>query len=117
VDDNSPDETAEAVRALSRADARICVVHRMGRRGLSTACVEGMLASSAPYPAAMDTDLQHDETQLPLMFADLSKGDLDIVVSSRYVSGGSLGEWTADRARMSKLVTRLSRFVCHNAPG
>jgi dolichol-phosphate mannosyltransferase len=111
VDDNSPDDTAESVRALSRDDARIRVVHRIGRRGLSTACVEGMLASSAPYLAVMDADLQHDEALLPVMFAELRKGELDIVVASRYVAGGSLGEWGADRARMSKFATFLSRLV------
>jgi dolichol-phosphate mannosyltransferase len=111
VDDNSPDDTAEAVRALSRADSRIRVVHRIGRRGLSTACVEGMLASSAPYLAVMDADLQHDETLLPLMLNDLRGGDLDIVVGSRYVEGGSLGEWAADRARKSRLATSLARLV------
>ena len=111
VDDNSPDDTAQAVRALGRDDARIRVVHRVGRRGLSTACVEGMLASSAPYVAVMDADLQHDEALLPQMFADLHQGDLDVVVGSRYVEGGSLGDWAADRARKSKLATRLSRLI------
>ena len=111
VDDNSPDDTAEAVRALSRDDARIRVVHRIGRRGLSTACVEGMLASSAPYLAVMDADLQHDEALLPLMLGDLRSGSLDIVVGSRYVEGGGLGEWTADRTRKSQLATRLARLV------
>jgi dolichol-phosphate mannosyltransferase len=113
VDDNSPDDTARTVRELSRNDARIRVVHRIGRRGLSSACIEGMLASSAPYLAVMDADLQHDEMLLPLMLGDLSDGDLDIVIGSRYASGGSVGDWAADRARMSKLATRLSRLLVH----
>lgn len=112
VDDNSPDGTADLIRTLARKDSRIRIIHRVGRRGLSTACVEGMLASSAPYLAVMDADLQHDETLLPQMYHDL-EGDrnLDIVIGSRYVDDGSLGEWAENRARMSRLATRLSRLV------
>src|SRR5688500_3143389 len=71
-----------------------------------------MLASSAPFLAVMDADLQHDETLLPMMYRDLeSDSNLDIVIGSRYVGDGSLGEWTKDRARMSRFATRLSRLV------
>jgi dolichol-phosphate mannosyltransferase len=111
VDDNSPDDTARVVRELNREDGRIRVVHRIGRRGLSSACIEGMLASGAPYLAVMDADLQHDETLLPRMLDDLRKHELDLVIGSRYAAGGSLGEWAADRARISKLATALSRLV------
>src|SRR4051812_39515176 len=65
VDDNSPDGTADIVRGLAQKDHRIRIVQRIGRRGLSTACIEGMMASTAPYLAVMDADLQHDETLLP----------------------------------------------------
>src|SRR5580692_5442953 len=54
VDDNSPDGTAEAVKAIAAADARIRCLKRVGRRGLAGACIEGMLASSAPYVAVID---------------------------------------------------------------
>src|SRR4051812_47893978 len=47
VDDDSPDGTARTVRHLGKEDARVRCVHRLSRRGLSTACIEGMLASSA----------------------------------------------------------------------
>jgi dolichol-phosphate mannosyltransferase len=49
VDDNSPDGTAQAVREMAQADRRVRCIQRIGRRGLSTACIEGMLASSAPH--------------------------------------------------------------------
>ena len=60
VDDNSPDGTAQAVREMAQADRRVRCIQRIGRRGLSTACIEGMLASSAPIVAVIDADLQHD---------------------------------------------------------
>src|SRR5674476_167435 len=59
VDDNSPDGTAEAVKAIGAADMRVRCIRRVGRRGLAGACIEGMLSSSAPYVAVMDADLQH----------------------------------------------------------
>ena len=85
VDDDSPDATWQQVRAIGRNDRRVRVLQRVGRRGLSSACIEGMLSTSAPYLAVIDGDLQHDETRLALMLATLKGGDLDIVVGSRYV--------------------------------
>jgi len=111
VDDDSPDGTSDTIRHLARFDARIRCLHRIGRRGLSSACVEGMLASSAPVVAVMDADLQHDERLLRPMLDTLRSEGLDIVVGSRYVSGGGLGEWNETRARFSRIATALSRVV------
>src|SRR2546426_11756819 len=69
VDDDSPDGTASEVRDIARADPRVRCLQRIGRRGLSSACIEGMMAASAPTIAVMDADLQHDETILPRMLA------------------------------------------------
>src|SRR5882757_10840670 len=85
VDDNSPDGTWEVVRGLARQDPRVRCVRRIGRRGLSGACIEGILASSAPYAAVIDADLQHDETQLPKMAGLLQSGEAELVVGSRYI--------------------------------
>ncbi len=113
VDDDSPDGTADLVRELGRTDGRVRCVQRIGRRGLSSACIEGMLASTAPYLAVIDADLQHDETLLPRMLNALKAGNTDIVVGSRYLAAGGLGDWHASRARISRLATRLSRLVLH----
>ncbi|HZP07517.1 MAG TPA: glycosyltransferase family 2 protein [Terracidiphilus sp.] len=111
VDDDSPDGTAARVREISRHDPRVRCLQRIGRRGLSSACTEGMLASSAPYVAVMDGDGQHDETVLRRMLEILREGTADIVVGSRYVDGGGIGEWNASRAKMSRFATHLSRLV------
>jgi dolichol-phosphate mannosyltransferase len=111
VDDDSPDGTAEVVRSMARADPRVRCIHRIGRRGLSSACIEGVMASSAPYVAVMDADLQHDEAILPRMLESLQHDGLDIAVGSRYVAGGSIGQWNDSRARISRLATRLSHLV------
>lgn len=109
VDDNSPDDTAGVVRALAWDDPRVRVVHRVGRRGLSSACVEGILATAAPFVAVMDADLQHDEAILLPMLRRLRGGGTDLVVGSRYVEGGCTGEWSRRRAAMSIAATRIAQ--------
>jgi len=111
VDDDSPDGTADAVRELGRSDRRVRCIQRIGRRGLASACIEGLLSSSAPYQAVMDADLQHDERLLPRMLDALQGGAVDLVVGSRYARGGGVGEWQESRARMSRFATRLSGLV------
>ncbi|MBO9713682.1 glycosyltransferase family 2 protein [Sphingomonas sp.] len=112
VDDNSPDGTADAARELARADARIRVIQRIGRRGLSTACIEGMCATAAPVVAVIDGDMQHDETLLPRMLDALqADAGLDVVVGSRFVDGGGTGDWDRDRVAKSAFATRLSQQI------
>jgi len=112
VDDDSPDGTAEIVRAIARTDPRVRVIQRIQRRGLASACVEGMLSSAAPFLAVMDADLQHDEQILPHMLDAIKTQDLDIVVGSRNVKGGSMGKFAPWRVALSALGRRLSDAVC-----
>jgi dolichol-phosphate mannosyltransferase len=109
VDDNSPDATWQVVRELSRRDARVRCIRRIGRRGLSGACIEGILAASAPYAAVIDADLQHDETQLPKMLQLLQDGAAELVVGSRYVEGGSAASFNKQRAGASAFATEIAR--------
>jgi dolichol-phosphate mannosyltransferase len=109
VDDNSPDGTAAAARALGLNDARVRCIRRIGRRGLAGACLEGMLASQARYVAVMDADLQHDESLLTGMLDRLRQDDVDLVVASRYVDGGSAESFSALRAKVSRWATDVAR--------
>jgi dolichol-phosphate mannosyltransferase len=112
VDDNSPDGTSILVREIGVRDPRVRGIQRIGRRGLASACIEGMLASNAPYLAVMDADLQHDERLLPAMLETLRSSDAELVVGSRYMAGGSTGLGLAGvRKALSRLATRLSRWV------
>ncbi len=113
VDDNSPDGTAAAVRALGESDARVRCIRRIGRRGLAGACLEGMLASQARFVAVMDADLQHDETLLGTMLARLRPGDVDLAVASRYVGAGSAAALAGRRASYSRWSTVLARRLLH----
>jgi dolichol-phosphate mannosyltransferase len=111
VDDDSPDGTAELVRALGRERPHVRCVQRLGRRGLSSAVIEGFLASSSPCLAVIDGDLQHDERLLPAMLELIETDATDLVVGSRYASGGSVGQWDERRAAMSRFATWLSSLV------
>ncbi|WP_029041743.1 glycosyltransferase [Cucumibacter marinus] len=112
VDDDSRDGTAELVKqaALARADLRC--IHRFGRRGLSSACIEGMAASAAPYVAVIDADHQHDETVLPRMLEKARSEGLDIVVASRFAEAGSAeGGLSSIRQKGSKLANAIAGLV------
>ena len=109
VDDNSPDGTADLVREIGQKDIRVRVVHRIGRRGLSSAVIEGMLATSAPILAVVDGDLQHDEMALPKMVAAIENDEADIAIGTRYAKGGSVGEWDKLRHRASQGATWLGQ--------
>ena len=111
VDDDSPDGTADAVRAMTHRDRRVRLIHRIGRRGLSSACVEGALSSGAPYLAVIDGDLQHDETLLPEMLRKLKQERLDIVVGSRYARGGGVGDWSDRRKFLSRVASQAAKLI------
>ena len=109
VDDNSPDGTSDIVREMGQSDTRIRCLQRVGRRGLSSAVIEGMLATAAPVVAVVDGDMQHDETKLSEMLDKLWAEDVDLVVGSRYMEGGGFGDWSAKRRKMSEFATAMAK--------
>jgi dolichol-phosphate mannosyltransferase len=112
VDDDSPDGTAEAVKALARDDPRVSCLRRIGRRGLAGAVMEGALASAAPWILVMDADGQHDEGLIAAMLDRAAVGDVDVVVASRYIDVGSAdGGFSRTRRRGSLLAIRLAQLA------
>lgn len=89
VDDNSPDKTSKIILQEAKEDRRIRCIRRIGRRGLSSAVIEGMLSSSSAIIAVMDGDLQHNPASLLKMFFHITEENADLVVASRYKKGGS----------------------------
>ena len=112
VVDDALDGTEDFLRERAQRDRRVRLLQRIGRRGLASACIEGMLASSAPHLAVIDADLQHDEKLLPEMLAAAREGGADLVVASRYMEGASTGDLAPERVRMSRLASRLSAVLC-----
>ena len=111
VDDNSPDGTAAEAKALAASDDRVRCIKRLGRRGLASACIEGIMSSAATYVVVIDADLQHDERILPRMLSLLTNDSADLVIGSRYVPGGSAAAFAASRASVSRLATNIARML------
>ncbi|CAK0772843.1 dolichol-phosphate mannosyltransferase [Gammaproteobacteria bacterium] len=110
VDDDSPDGTAETIGRLAKRDSRIRLIHRIGRKGLSSAVIEGMMASTTEYVALMDADLQHDETLLPTMLDTLRSNNSDLIIASRYMETASTGELPIYRRSLSVAAIRLTEL-------
>ena len=111
VDDGSTDMTQLKVEAMAHSDRRVRILRRIGRRGLSSAVIEGFLSSSAPVVAVIDGDMQHDETILPDLYRAIAADMADIAIGTRYAEGGSVGEWAERRARISRFATRLADLI------
>ena len=91
VDDNSPDGTSFEIKNFIKTSSKIHLIHRVGRRGLSGAIIEGIFAARSELVAVMDCDLQHDETKLINMLDLFSKdASLDIVIGSRFTTDGEI---------------------------
>jgi dolichol-phosphate mannosyltransferase len=111
VDDDSPDGTAAVARKIGESDIRVRCLRRVGRRGLSGACLEGMLASQARFAAVIDADLQHDEKLLKPMLMKMRDGATDVVIGTRYAEGGSTGDFSSGRKWISVTATRVANLV------
>ncbi|MDA9918382.1 glycosyltransferase family 2 protein [Erythrobacter sp.] len=112
VDDDSKDGTADEARALAQADHRIRVIQRIGRRGLSSAAIEGFCATAAPFVAVMDADHQHDPLLLPKMLTALNSKEADICVASRFAEGASTKDWAEpEREKLSGMANAVARRI------
>jgi dolichol-phosphate mannosyltransferase len=113
VDDDSKDGSLEVLLRLARENPRVRFIRRIGRRGLASACLEGMASSCADVFAVMDCDLQHDETILPDMLRAFEEDPtLELAVGSRYTGrGGGTGEWSKSRVFVSRFATHLGSVV------
>lgn len=108
VDDDSPDGTWKVATEFAARRTRIKVLRRIGKKGLSSAVVDGFDAAHGTILAVMDADGQHDASLLPTLVSAIERG-ADVAVGSRYVPGGSVGGWVADRRIISSIGTFLAR--------
>ncbi len=110
VDDSSPDGTAAEAYRLSM-EYPLKVVIREGKLGLSSAVLEGVRYAEGEYVVVMDADLQHPPEVIPKLLTRALREGCDIVVASRYVKGGSVGEWSFVRKAVSKGATYIARAL------
>lgn len=112
VDDDSPDLTWQVAEAAKREYPSLRVIRRLCSRGLSTAVLQGFAASSGDILVVMDADGQHDAALLPALASLIETGASDISIASRYMEGGSVGEWDSYRQALSRCATRIVIRLC-----
>ena len=112
VDDNSPDGTGRIADDLAAANPNIAVLHRAAKSGIGPAYIAGFstaLATQSDLVVAMDADGSHSPADLERMLT--SAEDADLVIGSRYVSGGSTVGWPATRRMLSRFGGIYARTV------
>ncbi|HUY63828.1 MAG TPA: polyprenol monophosphomannose synthase [Acidimicrobiales bacterium] len=105
VDDGSPDGTAEIAERVGKELGAVEVLRRAQKSGLGSAYRAGFawgLERGWDVLVEMDADLSHDPDALPALVAPLADGHVDLVVGSRYVSGGSIPNWKWHRRLLSQ---------------
>jgi dolichol-phosphate mannosyltransferase len=115
IDDNSPDGTADVIRSLANKYPASVVV-RTDKRGLASAVVDGFRLAKGELVAVMDADLQHPPSVLPRLVEAIAAG-ADLSIGSRYVPGGSVGNWSATRRLISKGAVFLSHLLLPSTRG
>jgi dolichol-phosphate mannosyltransferase len=112
VDDNSPDGTGEIGDRLAAAHEDVAVLHRPRKEGLGPAYIAGFreaLAGGAELVVEMDCDFSHDPAYLPRLLEAAERADL--VIGSRYVPGGAVGDWGPLRRAVSRGGSLYSRLM------
>ena len=119
VDDGSPDGTGQLADALAAADPRIRVHHRAAKQGLGRAYLDGFgraLDSGATIVVQMDADFSHDPAALPALIAPVQADEADLVIGSRYTSGGGVVDWGIGRRLISRGGSLFARTVLGLSP-
>ncbi|MCP5503030.1 MAG: glycosyltransferase family 2 protein [Leptospiraceae bacterium] len=108
VDDDSPDLTWKIARDKFEDDISVRVIRRVGKKGLSSAVIDGMSVARGKYLGVIDADMQHDESILPRMLKEME--EYEVVIGSRKVEDGGYGEWGFIRKMMSKGATLVAKI-------
>ena len=115
VDDNSPDKTWELVKNYSLNDPKVILIHRINKRGLTSAFNDGIDKATGDYVAWMDCDLCHPPELLGTLLKNLD--NCDAVVASRFVEGGKDGrDGTYQFQRfLSIVLSKISYLITRNS--
>ena len=111
IDDSSPDGTAEIVKKLREDYDNILLFVRPAKLGLGTAITTGFqlilsLKNQPDYIITMDADYSHNPRDIPKLL-DMAKRGYDLVIGSRYCSGGKIVGWN----RVRWLVSRVANLI------
>jgi dolichol-phosphate mannosyltransferase len=118
IDDNSPDGTGAWCDLRAAADPRVHCLHRAGKLGLGTAIIAGMeyaIEGGYRYVLNMDADFSHHPRHLPALVAGMQQAvgspAADVMIGSRYVTGGVIEGWSLGRHIMSRGVNAYARLM------
>ena len=115
IDDGSPDGTARIVKDLQlKFPGQLFIEERRGKQGLGTAYIHGFkwaLARGYQYIFEMDADFSHNPNDLPRLYDACKNGGADVAIGSRYVKGGGMVNWPADRRALSKGGSLYTRMI------
>ena len=115
IDDNSPDGTGRLAEELSQELPFVSVLHRRQKEGLGPAYIAGFkqaLADGAELILEMDCDFSHDPADVPRLIATAEEG-ADLVLGSRYVPGGGVGNWGLIRRAISRGGSLYTELFLH----
>ena len=119
VDDNSPDGTSALVGVYARKHPWVHLLTRSRKEGLGPAYFEGFrfaVQHKAMKVIQMDSDFSHDPAALPgLLAVGNADPTLDLIIGSRYVSGGKTEHWGLHRRLLSRWGNRYARWVLRSA--
>ncbi|GHT35966.1 dolichol-phosphate mannosyltransferase [Planctomycetales bacterium] len=113
IDDNSPDGTGNWVSEKMKSENRLKYIPRSGKLGLGTATIEAMkyaVENGYDYLLNMDADLSHQPRYIPVIYRKAEEG-FDVVIGSRYVSGGGTENWSFTRRLMSRCINLYARIL------
>lgn len=119
VDDASPDGTGRIADELAAVDSRIRVRHRAGKAGLGRAYLDGFrvaLDGGAAVVVQMDADWSHDPATLPALVGPALSDEADLVIGSRYTTGGGVEDWGLGRRVISRGGSLFARAVLRLSP-
>jgi len=85
------------------------VIHRKAKKGLASAILNGIQNSRGETIVVMDSDFSHPPQIIPKMIEALKQYQCDLVVASRYITGGNIHGWTTKRKIMSKIATFIAK--------
>lgn len=112
VDDNSPDGTAEAVKAIQQTNNRILLMERPGKMGLGTAYCQGfahVISLGYDIIMEMDADFSHDPADIPRFLKEIETHDL--IIGSRYCNGVNVVNWPLSRLILSYSANIYTRII------
>jgi dolichol-phosphate mannosyltransferase len=111
VDDDSKDGTIDEINELIKQYDNVRLIHRIDKRGLSSACIDGFIASNSKYVSVIDADLQHEPALLSKMLQKIRSDKLDLIIASRFLKDSVISGLSNTREKFSSIGNVISTMI------